>query len=153
GDWAEAGAAARGAAEARHETKNRLRMRLERMDQNPRNVCDDVPYLVTMCPNLGAPQHCGKFLHCQTHQGESRSGWGTRKLRFRHTFACRTVESEVFRYSSVFGVGQARRFGGEFLVLRGRREAVVGLGVKDHVSEQFLAERGQRALPELARGL
>jgi hypothetical protein len=53
----------------------------------------------------------------------------------------------------VFSVGQTRRFGGEFLVLRRGREAVVGLGVEDDVSEQFLAERGQRALPELARGL
>jgi hypothetical protein len=34
---------------------------LERMDKNPRNVCDDPPYLVTMCPNFGASQHCGKF--------------------------------------------------------------------------------------------
>src|SRR5690242_6787996 len=53
----------------------------------------------------------------------------------------------------MFGVGQAGRFGGELLVLRRGGEVVVGLGVKDHVSEQFLAERSQRALPELARGL
>src|SRR6266850_4574594 len=53
----------------------------------------------------------------------------------------------------MLGVRQARRFGGELLFLRRGREAVVGLGVKDDVSEQFLAERGQRALPELARGL
>ena len=53
----------------------------------------------------------------------------------------------------MLSVGQARRFGGEFLVLRGGRQAVVGLGVKDDVSEQLLAERGQRPLPEFARGL
>src|SRR5436190_14660226 len=53
----------------------------------------------------------------------------------------------------MFSVGQARRFGGEFLVLWGGRQAVVGPGVKDDVSEQFLAERGQRAFPESARGL
>ena len=47
----------------------------------------------------------------------------------------------------MFSVEQTRRFGGEFLVLRGGREAVVGLGVKDDVSEQLLAERRQRALP------
>ena len=40
----------------------------------------------------------------------------------------------------MFGAGQARRLGGEFFLLRRGREVVVGLGVKDDVSEQFLAE-------------
>jgi hypothetical protein len=39
----------------------------------------------------------------------------------------------------VLSVGQARRFGGELLILRRGGEAVVGLGVKDDVSQQFLA--------------
>src|SRR3984957_4323822 len=42
-----------------------------------------------------------------------------------------------------------RRLGGELLVLRPGGEAVMGLGVVDNLPEQFLAERGQRTLPQL----
>src|ERR1700722_16493657 len=42
-----------------------------------------------------------------------------------------------------------RCLGGELLVLRPGGEAVMGLGVVDDFAEQFLAERGQRTLPQL----
>src|SRR6202035_5600279 len=46
-----------------------------------------------------------------------------------------------------------RCLGGELLVLWPGGEAVMGLGVVDDLAEQFLAERGQRTLPQLPRRL
>jgi hypothetical protein len=43
-------------AEARNETNNRLRMRLERMGQIP-ELCVMAPYLVTMCSKRGATRY------------------------------------------------------------------------------------------------
>ena len=52
----------------------------------------------------------------------------------------------------MLGIGQTRRLGGEFLILGCGGEAAMGLGVIDDIGKEFLAERGQRALPELAGG-
>src|SRR6185437_9643840 len=57
------------------------------------------------------------------------------------------------RRGRLSAVANERRLGGELLVLRLRRDRAVLLGVPDHSRHQREPHRGQRAFPELARGL
>jgi hypothetical protein len=59
------------------------------MNQVLKNVCDDTPYPVTMCPNFGATQQQEMFPWSQTHQGESGS----------------VREEKISAYSARFGAG------------------------------------------------
>src|SRR3979409_2419871 len=101
-----------------------------------------------MCPNFGATQQHRKFLWHKHIKVNSVPG----------------LEQKVFRASSrkfgvaaskslVFTVAQLWRVGRKLLVLGLGRQSFVGFGVVDDVTEQFLAERCQRTLPQLPRGL
>src|SRR5882757_157282 len=82
-----------------------------------------------------------KFLQSQTHQGESGSGSGTKKITFLET---RTPQNRTGS-GLVLAVAQAWRLGRKLLVLRLGGQGLVDPGVVDDLAKQPLAQRRQRA--------
>src|SRR4029079_5422420 len=128
------------------------RMRLARMDQFP-EMCVMTRLIWSQCVQTwvrrNTVESSCKLKHIKVNPvpvGERRN------LRFSAPISVGEDRSEVFRYSSMPDIGQTRRLGGEFLILGRCGEAAMGLGVIDDIGKEFLAERGQRALPELAGG-
>src|SRR6266852_1684363 len=104
-------------------------------------------YPATMCPKFAALRKRRKFHVNQIVDVTIDCGLGTASPARQ---GCHWLKSPIERGYSL--LGQLWRQGRKLLVLRFRRQAFVGLGVVDHLTQKFLAERRQRAFPQLPRG-
>src|SRR6266550_9436460 len=100
----------------------------------------------TMCSKFAALRSREKFHANQIVDVTIDCGLGTAIQRDRLLLA------EIRQPDRYLLLRKLWRQGCELLVLRFRRQTLVGLDVVDHLPQKFLAERRQRAFPQLPRG-
>src|SRR5260370_39618072 len=123
-------------------------MRSLRMNQIP-DVCVMLRLIQQrMCSKFAAPRQHRKFPTYQIFDVGIGSRPGTKIYRERGAARVPGYEAPGVGIFLLRKLWRPRR---KLLVLRLRRQALVGLGVVDHLTQKLLAERRQRAFPQLPR--